>query len=890
MATDIVLLHYNNYFNRTIKVPGNTLADYTALDTNYTTISAANFNPADGVTTTLIVGKGEAATVGKELNSYDYLLVVDDDTNHTVLSRWFITDENNTRDGQYQLTLRRDVIADNYDAVKGSTTFIEKAMISDVTNPLLYSNENCSFNQIKQSETLLKDSTGCGWVVGYIPQDAFNTPKIVSKDVELVSTADITVNGISNWTYYPASSMATSREIWASSSLSKQLILKTKEHLPAYVNSYAGINWPEHKIKGKIYIPQSGTVTGEIVSTTESYDDWSGVTVNVNTGAPSVSVFNAKDLANNMPSDSTLWSYADTVLNDQGVGSNVVIKTSAVIDSMLALEGKTIKDTATDEYYKIHITNVTAASGMTGLDESLASTTTLINRINNDIITSWSIGGVQYNTNGSTYRKSDVQLGYNGNGYQIELTQQFTFASVEIDSNRNHVVDAPYDIFCIPYSDTKSMKVTSSDTVLCSKNLAISLAQEIAADTGSGNIYDTQLLPYCPSQELIIKNPNIYADDATIDLRDLSIDIIRDSTTTYTAVTIADQTQFQQAQANYGQIYDESYRPIYYYSASNTAYYYRNATTGAVLGAIVWCTSATRTFDIALNIPASSDAVQRKIENECDMYRLCSGNYQGIFEFSAAKSFGVTGFKVDCAFKPFNPYIHVVPRLGGLYGDGFADYNDARGLICGGDFSLAQMSNAWANYELQNKNYQQIFDRQIQNLEVNNDISREESLVQLITGTATGALTSAGAGMMIGGPVGAALGVAGGMVSAAGGIQDYKNLVARQEEQKAYTTDMYNYNIGNIKAIPTSLSKNTALTPNTKIFPFVEKYSCTDVEKQALQNKLTYNGMTAMVIGTINPYIGTGFLKGQVIRFIGLEEDSHMANAIYSEINKGVYL
>lgn len=82
------------------------------------------------------------------------------------------------------------------------------------------------------------------------------------------------------------------------------------------------------------------------------------------------------------------------------------------------------------------------------------------------------------------------------------------------------------------------------------------------------------------------------------------------------------------------------------------------------------------------------------------MYRLCSGNYQGVFEFSAAKSYGVTSFHIDCTFKPFNPYIHVTPNLGGLYGTNYSTFKDARGLICGGDFSLAQLNNAWANYEL----------------------------------------------------------------------------------------------------------------------------------------------------------------------------------------------
>lgn len=893
MNTDIVLLHYNNYFNRQIKVAGTELAQYTALDANYTTVELVNFNPSDGVSTSLVLGKGEIPTTGKDLDSYDYLLLIDhDDTDKKVLSRWFIIDRDRTRDGQYQFTLRRDVIADNYDAVKGSTTFVEKGIISDTTNPLLYNKENATFNQIKQGETLLKDSTGCGWVVGYIPQDAFQTITTVSKDVVLQSSADITVNDISTWTYYNASSLSSSQEIWSTSSLSKQLQLKTKLHYPAYSYPSAGINWQEQRVKGTIYVPQGGTVTSSVSSSSTSYDSWSGVVVNHSTGVPNPpSSFNeANYLANNMPGDSTLWSNLDSVLRDMGFYGNLTIKTQNEVNSLIALDGKTIKDTATGSIYKIHLRNV-SASGGTLLDNTYASVNTFMSRLNSDIVRS-STGSTGSNQTVGNYNISDVQVGYNGNGYTLEITQIFTFAGVEIDNNRNHLVDAPYDMFCIPYSDTKSIKVGtgSGNTVICSKELAISLAQEIAKDAGSGSIYDTQLLPYCPSQELVTKNPNIYNDDATIDVTGLSFDVIRDITNSFVQVSVNALT-WNSVVAQYGQLYDEQYRPINYYAASNNTYYYRTANTGNVLGALVWCTSATRTFDIALNIPASSDAVQRKIENECDMYRLCSGNYQGIFEFSAAKSFGVTGFKVDCTFKPFNPYIHVVPRLGGLYGDGFADYNDARGLICGGDFSLAQMSNAWANYELQNKNYQQIFDRQIQNMDVMSKYANIESGLSAITGSVSGAATGAAAGMMTMGPAGAiGMGIAGGLTSLAGGIGDHIIGIKRQEEAKSFATDMYGYNLGNIKAIPTSLAKNTSLTPNTKIFPFIEKYSCTDIEKEALQNKLTYNGMTIMNISTINPYVGTGFFKGQIIRFNSLQEDSHMANAIYEEINKGVYI
>ena len=89
-----------------------------------------------------------------------------------------------------------------------------------------------------------------------------------------------------------------------------------------------------------------------------------------------------------------------------------------------------------------------------------------------------------------------------------------------------------------------------------------------------------------------------------------------------------------------------------------------------------------------------NDALTRKLANECDLVRLVSQNYSAIFEFSPAKSGGVDGFLADCTYKPWAPYIHILPKLKGLYGDNFVAIDDARGLICGGDMSLPQLSNA----------------------------------------------------------------------------------------------------------------------------------------------------------------------------------------------------
>lgn len=118
-------------------------------------------------------------------------------------------------------------------------------------------------------------------------------------------------------------------------------------------------------------------------------------------------------------------------------------------------------------------------------------------------------------------------------------------------------------------------------------------------------------------------------------------------------------------------------------------------------------------------VPASP--TNAKIEYETSFHRLSSPNYNGTFEFSAIKNGGVQSFDIDCSYKPFTPYIRISPSFGGLYGQ---DFNDARGLILGGDFSLPQISTEWIAYEQNNKNYQVMFDRQIENIDVNNKIQR----------------------------------------------------------------------------------------------------------------------------------------------------------------------
>ena len=69
----LLLLHYNNYFNRVIKKE-NTIADYKAADADYKEVSNINFNPGDGVNTSLVLGLGQTGALFADDDEFDYLV------------------------------------------------------------------------------------------------------------------------------------------------------------------------------------------------------------------------------------------------------------------------------------------------------------------------------------------------------------------------------------------------------------------------------------------------------------------------------------------------------------------------------------------------------------------------------------------------------------------------------------------------------------------------------------------------------------------------------------------------------------------------------------------------------------------------------------------------
>lgn len=833
MSTLRFINRYNNYYNRIIKHDELTdLSSYTYQD-----FSNINFNPNDGLYTEQIVNWSNTWTP-------DYMMEID---SNAILSRWFVLEWQRTRGKQYKAILKRDVIADNYTQVLNATTYVEKAIITDANDPLIFNKEGIAFNQIKQSETPLKDETNCGWVVGYIPSD-WSGDTIKSNVTISSANADITVTNLSDWEYYKNVTSNSNFKYMSNANNGNKVGLKVRwRHTEiGYSDSY--IDFYGQTLYFNTSSGYLSAATLNWSGNDASSPNWPAWASDYHiTGPSTYGQYYKTELTSsernnliNQFTNSTFTNYINTI-----IGQGTEVAAAYQIDALLGLRSKIIKETSTNTYYRIDIKTVNEANPII-VDKNTTAGANVFNYVNTGVgnASGWNIDG--------TLQNGDIVVQLNSDAYAIELNQISIECEVTIDNNRFHLSDNPYDMFCIPYSDTLQI-YDGEHTFTCYKDVALNIAEAIGKKAGSASIYDIQLLPYCPARHVISGSDN-------------------------------PSTLLNVSKAKYHNIVTTAEGQV----------------TGYV-STIIWCMSSTFTFDINYAINVNNTPIDLKVSNECDLYRLSSGNFNGIFEFSPSKSKGISGFKVECTYKPFNPYIHVTPKLKGLYGENYGVIDDMRGLICGGDFSLPQLSNAWANYELSNKNYQQIFDRTIANLDVQYDVAKSQALVGAIAGTFTGTASGAGTGAIMGakfgGGYGAIAGAAiggtvGGVASGIAGGYDYHNVKRLQQENKDFQIDLYNYNLQNIQAIPSSLTKSSALTFNTRVWPFLEYYTCTDTEKQAFRDKITYNGMTIMKIGRLMDYKQSTqtFMQGNIIRLENVDGESGMLAEIYDEIKKGVYM
>lgn len=437
--------------------------------------------------------------------------------------------------------------------------------------------------------------------------------------------------------------------------------------------------------------------------------------------------------------------------------------------------------------------------------------------------------------------------------YTLQMNKVFPAGGAPITFNLDNSAvspsSMPYRAFALPYGacsligySTAADGLEHSVIADCSPDTMFELANYLNSDNVAGfTLIDCQLVPYCPVKDITITQVVGGISAIECDNKKVAFPIKQGDTT---------------------------------------------------IGFIYSLNSCEKTFDVDLPTPITIK--DYKLENQTDKYRLCAGNYTSAFDLNVAKNGGLTGYNISFTYKPFNSYVKVTPKFSGLYGSNF---KDGRGLICSG-MSLAKANDAFNQYRLQNKYYQDIFNRQIQNIEVQNKYQR----IQQAIGAGVSVL---GAGATVGiltGNVGAGIGA--GVLSGVGGIADYQITKALQNEALDYTKDNFGYQLQNIKAQPDTLSRTADYNIDIQYVPFLEYYTCTNEEKDAFIEKLRFNGMTAMFIGIPEKYTSNtytfkgpqkdyedlGYFKGVPIRLEDISDDYHMTTAIAEELNKGVYM
>ena len=114
-----------------------------------------------------------------------------------------------------------------------------------------------------------------------------------------------------------------------------------------------------------------------------------------------------------------------------------------------------------------------------------------------------------------------------------------------------------------------------------------------------------------------------------------------------------------------------------------------------------------------------------------------------------------------------------------------------------------------------------------------------------------------------------------------------------RKESIDYTRDQFGYSLQNIQALPRTLNKVSSLIVTNKFFPFLEYYSCTEQELQALRDKIKYNGMTIMRIGKIIDFLNENdktYIKAKLIRNTDIACSSDELLDIANELDKGVFI
>ena len=921
----ILLENFNNYFNRIVK-GYSTVVDYEAYAGDYFRYTKPiNYIPNDNVSTEIVMNEC--------IIKPDYCVFYDNEEN--IVSRWFVLKTIITREGQKKFILRRDVLFDHLQRLLSAPMYVQKGFLRP-DDPMIFNDEGMNFNEIKSNEILLKDRTGVSWVALYLSKNTDAT------DVNIQTASAEVVD------YVEFTDLATDIGI-SQGKLAGIINYGQDSSTPFKTSQYFTFSWSADYKVGSAVIYKNFTDI-ELRDFAEATDQ---TTYQV-PFSDLVSLFAITDVNKFWNQGALKTAFSNYVIaNKNSIISDIeTIYGSAYLTysqykKLLSYTSKIIK--YNDKLYRLSFSQdtrdpfkkeIVVSNTYPNLKSAITSAATSAG------YTDWvtNNGQLRIRPSGRNAFSGDKRYFLHFNEISpadYPTSDEIPSIQTTISASRKQTLNQSFDLVVIPVESIELDTGNGIYNVHSEEGIALRLASAIATQLDQ-QCYDVQLLPYCPLPDLVGQNKiNLRNLTSGIDFNYImryATDWTDEETTTGVSGTGEVESGWEKYETHIlfaGIDFDDALscearvtgpgEPIYrdveatltsvggFASVNITLWMLENSSVAPNLelkakikykglqqvSVMLYCES--NSFQAYIDQPLTApqefeEDINLKVQNLVYKYRLCSPNYQGSFDFSLAKNGGRANyFLADCTYRPYTPYIKVAPEFSNLYG---ANFNDCRGLICGGDYSLPRFSDAWINYQLNNKNYQNIFNREIQNLEFHQD---QERLIQLISGLSGGvgsASYGAGAGSSLGG-IGGAVGggVVGALGGAIGGAVDYALMARRQKETKDYALDKFTYTLGNIKALPYTLTKIGAFDFNNKIWPFVEIYSATEQEIEALKSKITYESMTVNRIDVMRNYYQEfaddsekKYFKAQMIRNFSLEGDNYLFEIINDELMKGVYI
>lgn len=840
MSKIYVFENFNNYANRT-----SLMYQTINLYPKATYQATINFNPNDGENTSLVLMYKDNVLAAPINLEPDYAIVCDN--SDKIESRWYVTESSRLSDSKFRIVLKRDIASDYKSEIMNSVAFVKRGWVNS-SNPLIFNSENGNYSQILRERVDLKDKSGKG---GYV---AFLAPNFLQENVDKANINVAANTSVSVTFDSPASSHAGNYKFCygadPNDATPKSVFMRnynrwgfsgTSTGNHSYVSfnvGYKGKSWggtDRHTATYKITIYEDGSYQYEELLT--SYNNpW-----------PDAKTFYFKESLPNPPQNMSNWlleqiataaaqtikkhmwdnEYLDTYLFDQSQGQNGDVPTMKFMAPRI---NSLALVKPANNVFSLDF-NLYSSDEKTFEEQMTAAMRAqLVRIITNNIpdLTAAPINDEEF------HYPPQPRVHYSYNIAHFHWRQTDT-STLKLPSTGALVQDSPYYMLFIPEANTK---MKCGNKTWTQQVDAYQIYNQLQV-TFNSFIYDVQRVPYTP-----------YA-----------LDIEDDGT-----VVLPSESQIGFAKNAAGEI------EACVYFCNQDSFWFNIESTSTYLD----------------ELKGQKD-LTTKVQSETTLLRLCSMDGSSSININGAKNLGLSKLRVNCRYAPYQSYISLQPQWSMFYGAEIG-LKDTRGLNLTSTNSVSRTSNQWQDYVLQNQNYQDIFNRQIQSMDTQFDIQADKAVRDMVFGLVN---TGISAGMSSNPGSAAGSLISGGLNLIQQG-QNYVDLVDSFRERRSLSVDMFNLQNGNIKARADTLSKVNAMSPIYNTWPYIEIYTTTPEEKTALTTYITEFSMNiGAMTSQLSAYVTNNpntrkFIQADIIRMSG-KMDAHLAEEIRSLISEGVY-